>query len=175
MIAHVGGCEFHKGLGLVEKILKKSSFENLEFTYIDYSKTDGLIKEDVWGLTNVYEYGRFEQKNVFDFLSNKNILIVPSRWPESYGLVVREGLLAGCRVITSNQGALFQDIVEGDNGFIFDLENAENSLFSILDFINSNFKSFLKPLEKAYIPRDVKKQVSEFVEIYKEILFKKEM
>ena len=36
---------FHKGLGLVEKILKESSFENLEFTYIDYAKTDDLIKD----------------------------------------------------------------------------------------------------------------------------------
>ena len=174
MLAHMGGCGFHKGLDLVEKILKKSSFENIEFTYIDYSQKDGLIKEDVWGLTKVYKFGRFEQDQVFNFLSNKNILIVPSRWPESYGLVVREGLLSGCRVITSNQGALFQEIKEGENGFIFNLENAKESLFSILDFINTNYQSFLKPVNKTYIPRTVKQQVTEFTEIYKSILFKKE-
>ena len=171
MLAHMGGCEFHKGLDLIEEILKKSSFENLEFTYIDYSQSEDFIKKDVWGLTNVYKYGRFEQSKVFHFLSDKNILIVPSRWPESYGLVVREGLLSGCRVITSNQGALFQDIKEGENGFIFDLEDAKNSLFSILDFINTNYKSFLNPLKNPYIPRTVNKQVEEFTEVYKSILF----
>ena len=90
----------------------------------------------------------------------------------NYGLVVREGLLSGCRVITSNQGALFQEIKEGENGFIFNLENAKESLFSILDFINTNYQSFLKPVNKTYIPRTVKQQVTEFTEIYKSILFK---
>ena len=169
MIAHIGGCEFHKGLDLIKKSLEKSSFKNIEFYYVDYSKDTEFFEEDKWGSTLVVKHGRFEQKNIYDFLSKINILIVPSRWPESYGLVVREALSCGCWVITSNKGDLPTEIINGKNGFVFNLED-KNSLTSILSLINRNYKIYLSKPQNSYSPRLVKKQVEDFVSLYRSIL-----
>lgn len=169
MIAHIGGCEFHKGIDLIKSSFENNTFENIEFCFVDYSKDTGFIEEEKWGSNLVVKYGRFEQKNIYDFLSKINILIVPSRWPESYGLVVREALSCDCWVITSNKGDLPTEIVNGENGFIFDLQD-NNSLISILTLINTNYKSYLSKPQKSYSPRLAKKQVEEFVGIYRSIL-----
>ena len=44
------------------------------------------------------------------------MLVAPSIWPESYGLVTREALSAGLWVIASDIGALAEPLLEGTNG-----------------------------------------------------------
>jgi glycosyltransferase involved in cell wall biosynthesis len=46
------------------------------------------------------------------------VLIAPSIWPESFGLVTREALAAGLWVIASQAGALAEPIEHDVNGFV---------------------------------------------------------
>jgi glycosyltransferase involved in cell wall biosynthesis len=39
-------------------------------------------------------------------LQQHRILVVPSRWPEPFGIVALEGLACGCSVVASDQGGL---------------------------------------------------------------------
>ena len=46
-----------------------------------------------------------------DFYASQDVLIAPSIWPESFGLVTREALSAGLWVIASNAGALAEPLL----------------------------------------------------------------
>ena len=50
-----------------------------------------------------------------------DILAAPSLWPESFGLVTREALLAGVPVIASNRGDVGRHVTPGVDGWIVDV------------------------------------------------------
>lgn len=54
-----------------------------------------------------------------------DVLVVPSRVPESFSLVAREALAAGVPVIAANTGALPEAVTDGVNGFLFDAGDAD--------------------------------------------------
>ena len=45
-----------------------------------------------------------------EFYASQDVLVAPSIWPESFGLVTREALSAGLWVIASNAGALAEPL-----------------------------------------------------------------
>ena len=51
--------------------------------------------------------------------SRTKLLLMPSLWLESFGLVAAEAMLNGIPVLASNRGALPETI--GDAGFLFDI------------------------------------------------------
>ena len=53
------------------------------------------------------------------FYAVSKLLLVPSLWNESFGLVAAEAMLNGIPVLASNRGALPETI--GDAGFLFDI------------------------------------------------------
>ena len=53
------------------------------------------------------------------FYAESKLLVVPSLWNESFGLVAAEAMLNGIPVLASNRGALPETI--GDAGFLFDI------------------------------------------------------
>jgi glycosyltransferase involved in cell wall biosynthesis len=53
-----------------------------------------------------------------EFYAEHDVLIAPSIWPESYGLVTREALSAGLWVVASGIGALADPIEHGVNGHV---------------------------------------------------------
>ena len=54
-----------------------------------------------------------------DFYSISKLMLMPSLWNESFGLVGAEAMLNGIPVLASNRGALPETI--GDAGFLFDI------------------------------------------------------
>ena len=48
------------------------------------------------------------------FYASQDILVAPSIWPESFGLVTREALSAGLWVIASNSGALAEPLLKSE-------------------------------------------------------------
>ena len=52
-----------------------------------------------------------------DFLAQIDVLLVPSTWPETFGLVVVEAMSAGVPVVVSDSGALGE--IAADAGYVF--------------------------------------------------------
>lgn len=98
----------------------KKNKDNITFEDQDYIKNVGLLKRD----------------KLLKYISDKDILVVPSRWKEPFGIVAIEGLASGMVVITSGQGGLGDIIKNKYNGFIFknnDLDNLVNKLDQVMD------------------------------------------
>jgi len=65
-------------------------------------------------------YGPYQPRELPFLLQDVDSLVVPSQWPETFCLVVREALVRGVPVITTRLGALPDAVVEGTNGFLYD-------------------------------------------------------
>lgn len=79
----------------------------------------GYIHENV-----VFE-GPFANWEIDDVFCKIDILVVPSLWYENSPLVIQEAFLAGIPVITSDIGGMDELVVDGKNGFTFEVGNVE--------------------------------------------------
>lgn len=63
--------------------------------------------------------GRIGHDDVGRVLSNLDVLVVPSIWPENSPLVIREAFLAGVPVVASRIGGIPETVTDGLNGLLF--------------------------------------------------------
>ena len=136
-LAHIGGMSRHKGFHLVRNALLMGDFENLELLVIDHAMKDGDQRSETWGTTPVTFRPKLPQQQVAELYANIDVLLAPSLWPESYGLVTREALHAGCWVIASNRGAIGADVVEGETGFVVPVDEGFEALARVLAVIDA--------------------------------------
>lgn len=150
--AHIGGMSAHKGYDILKESVSMSKFNNLEFIIVDHSKDSDYEYEDNWGTSKVTFIGRQAQNDIVGLYSKVDVLVAPSIWPESFGLVTREAAACGCWVIASNLGGIGEDIVEMKTGNIIS-PNCENLTIK-LESINYNYVDYKK------IRLDVKKPLT---------------
>jgi glycosyltransferase involved in cell wall biosynthesis len=60
-----------------------------------------------------------------DFFDGVDVLLIPSQWKESFGLAAREALARGVRVIATASGGVVEDIVDGVNGAVVPIGDAD--------------------------------------------------
>jgi len=54
-------------------------------------------------------------KSLASEINAHKVMVIPSKWPEPFGIVILEGLACGCKVVCSSDGGL----PEASNGFGF--------------------------------------------------------
>jgi glycosyltransferase involved in cell wall biosynthesis len=116
-LGYIGGRTSHKGADLVEAALRRSDFRNLHLLIIDGRVRPGEEIHTQWGGTAVTIRAPLPQKDIASLYGSLDVLLAPSRWPESFGLVAREAAHFGLWVVASELGAIGEEIVEGQNGF----------------------------------------------------------
>lgn len=87
---------------------------------------------------NVKFTGFLNKKEITGFYKNARVLVVPSLWHETFGLVVAEALQCGTPVIVSNYGALSE--VAGPGGLVFEAGNKLSLKNAILNLWNDERK-----------------------------------
>lgn len=114
----VGGMALHKGVAVLHAalLLAKLPSPGLQLTLVDGSLAHGDSYVLSWGGTPVRVVASLPMADMASFYAEHDLLIAPSIWPESYGLVTREALSAGLWVVASDIGALADPIRHGENG-----------------------------------------------------------
>ena len=116
---------------------------------------------------------KFDSADMIEFYRQIDVLIAPSMWPESFGLITREAALAGLWVVASDAGGLAEHIDHGKNGFKYDLANADQ-LRSILIEINDDSQRFKKPVpgddRNTGAINSVDQQMTDLVQHYSDIM-----
>ena len=79
-----------------------------------YRRQEGYELE--WQGTPVHVVPPVPMAEMAAFYAGQDVLLAPSIWPESYGLVTREALSAGLWVVAAEIGALAEPIQHGLNG-----------------------------------------------------------
>ena len=83
------------------------------------------LRAETQGLP-VHFYGSYPHEQVAAILSRHDVLVVPGICEETFSIVTREALLAGLPVVAARRGALPEAIQDGENGLLFEPENAND-------------------------------------------------
>ncbi|WP_084498577.1 HAD-IA family hydrolase [Sphingobium sp. HDIP04] len=167
-LCHVGGLEYHKGAYLVEAALRTNRYDNLHFTVVDLARGMGQDTHAIWGTTPVTITGKMSTEELALFYARMHVLIAPSTWPESYGLVTREAIAHGLWVIAGNRGAV-GDPVRPENGFIVSVSDT-NDLSKALNIIDRHPEKYRCAPAHLLRSRSANDQSQELLYLYKSIL-----
>jgi glycosyltransferase involved in cell wall biosynthesis len=168
-LGHIGGAALHKGYFLMRQALAHGSFDKLDLLVIDHRVPSGEERQEMWGATPVQVMGRMPQDRVGELYGQFDVLLAPSLWPESHGLVSREALHYGKWVVASARGAIGEDVVPGKNGWLIDVGD-RRALPRILTEIQQDPDRFNKPTGLHTKGRTVAQQVAEVMGVYERVL-----
>jgi glycosyltransferase involved in cell wall biosynthesis len=100
-------------------------------------------------------------------------MVVPSLWPESFGLVAREASLLGLWVVASAAGGLSGTVIEGESGHVFapgDSERFQN----ILAELDRDWKKYKQLVAESIISmldiKSVEQNVDATHQMYQKVL-----
>jgi glycosyltransferase involved in cell wall biosynthesis len=116
--AFIGGWSVHKGAGVLLEACRMIKAGNIKLTIVDHALPPGESHDVEWGAIAVRFVAPRPLAEMEDFYRSIDVLIAPSIWPESFGLVTREALTAGVWVIAAESGALAEPVQEGINGSV---------------------------------------------------------
>jgi glycosyltransferase involved in cell wall biosynthesis len=168
-LAHLGGAMRHKGLHLVKYALLSEEFNHLRLTIVDHAQTAGYLCREVWGTTPVDIVGMLPQKDVGELYARIDVLLAPSVWPESYGLVTREALACGCWVVASDRGAVSEYVVDGENGFVVDVDGIDG-LVGALRKIDTDHRRYLESPATPPHLRQASEQADDLAQLYRRMI-----
>ena len=162
-LGHIGGMSAHKGYHIFKEALSSHPFQNLEAIVVDLGAPQGSEVRDMWGTVPVTFIGKTPQEEVDQLYARLDVLVAPSIWPESYGLVTREAAAAGVWVVASNLGGIGEDVLEGLTGNIIqpDLKNLTKTIHQI-----EQLGARIQPAADSLPIRSVNEQVEELRSIY---------
>ena len=168
-LGYAGGICVHKGYYFLKDAILAADLHNSELIAIDLFVTSGSARHETWGSTPVTFIPKLPADKMPHFYSQIDVLVAPSVWAESFGLITREAVLAGVWVVASNKGGLAEDINQGINGDIFSTDSVDE-LVSILKKIDDkpNYYQQQQSTEATHI-RTINEQVSELESIYEAI------
>ena len=147
-IIFIGRLVEEKGAHLfleASKILSQK-YKNWNFTligspYLGSNKIETNYSRKIFSIVkqlgpNVKLTGYLPHNEAQKIVEKAAIMVVPSIWPEPFGLVVAEGMMYGCAIITSQNGGI-PEIIE-DKGIVLDKLNSNAILNAIELLINNN-------------------------------------
>jgi len=121
-----------RGLVHLLKVFKNLNLENVELNVCSSTKIYGKKFDDTLGKKyenlfnecksskNVNYIGFLENKKTIDLLKAMHIFTHPSIWPETSCIAAIEAMAAGCEVLTTNLGALYETCSPFANFVSFD-------------------------------------------------------
>ena len=118
----------------------------------------------MWGTVPVTFIGKTPQEEIDQLYARMDVLVAPSIWPESYGLVTREAAAAGVWVVASDIGAIGEDVIDGKTGNIVTPTTAQ----LVKAFASIDQSQFEAVTERKTL-RTVNDQVLELTQHYREI------
>ena len=109
-----------RGLVHLLKVFKSLNLEKVELNICSSTKIYGKKFDDKLGKTyknifneckntkNVNYFGFVDNKKVIELLKKMHIFTYPSIWPETSCIAAIESMAAGCEVVVTNLGALYE-------------------------------------------------------------------
>ena len=144
-----------RGLIHLLKVFKRLNLQNTELnicssTIIYGKKFDSIlgkkyenIFEECKNTKNVNYLGFVENNKIIELLKNMHIYSFPSIWPETSCISAIEAMAAGCEIVTSNLGALYETCTPFATfvGFDSNFDNFEKKYQKVLENSVKNFWS----------------------------------
>ena len=107
-IAFLGRLVSDKGAAILLQAMPYLNNKDCSVTIIgDGPERNNLMLQiEQYKLKNIYFIGVKKGQDLVEELNKYKVLVVPSTWPEPFGIVVLEAMACGCLVVASNNGGL---------------------------------------------------------------------
>jgi glycosyltransferase involved in cell wall biosynthesis len=136
-VAYLGAFTFEKGadmfLDLMRDIKDADLFPKVSFSIIGelgYNIPDDLLQSNGLKVTGAY---RPDELNTILNREGIDIVLLLSRWPETYSYTLSEAIASGIPVIASDLGALRERIARYTVGYLVPAENPVPRTLSVID------------------------------------------
>lgn len=157
-------------------ILKKHHKLTPKLTIVGFGEDEPKLRQQVAdsGLSETIRFvGQKTGENLAQELNQHQIIVVPSRWAEPFGIVALEGMACGCVPIVSEQGGLPDAI--GKCGLTFENNNAQKLAEAIRKLLTQtdllkNFSGKTQEHIKNYSPENIAKQ---YLRVFEKTIAKK--
>ena len=176
--AFVGGNADHKGYGYIKHIFENLERTEYELVIVDINRKlgyDSMFDSDwnIKGTLSIVDGYSNTQEGLDSFFADIDVLLFPSQCKESFGLTVREALVRDVWVLSTNAGGVEEDIIEGENGNIIDMQDS-NAFKHAIEHTIDTFtpEQSYENTHKNEI-RTYDTQAKELMAYYQEILDKK--
>lgn len=129
VLGYFGGRDIIKGYFFLKKCLESfgPDADNFKIVFIDTAKrngSDGIIKNDTWPVETEIE-GYTPHDRMYTIYRKIDVLLFPSEWKESFGLMVREAIYNDVFVVCSDCGGPREAVVNNENGLIFPMDDSD--------------------------------------------------
>lgn len=119
---YIGTLLPHKGVDILISALRQVAAPNMRLSIYGYGRPDDPYQEVLRRLAGrdrrICFMGGYDNQQLPVILANEDVLVIPSRWKETYSLVAREAMLARKPIIASEVGALPEVVQAGQNGVL---------------------------------------------------------
>lgn len=116
-ILFAGRLETYKGIDLF--LQTAEAFPKVDFYVAGTGPLEAAVKDVERYSDNLHYLGFVSGSELWKKMGHSQMVVVPSRWAEPYGLVAVESMACGTPVLVSDVGGLPEKIKDGVNGLIF--------------------------------------------------------
>ena len=116
---------------------------NKQFASEPFLKRIEAIMAEAPQNVRITETGGYARENVFELMSAIDWMVMPSVWPETFGLVISEAWDARRPILGSRAGGISSRLVDGVNGLTF-APGAAGQLASLIEQTAGNTKLWNK-------------------------------
>jgi glycosyltransferase involved in cell wall biosynthesis len=131
MVPAKGWIDAIKAVEIASKLLKKDMTIHLAGNGPQVDMCRSIAR----GNSKVICHGSLDSNGIQNLLQNSDALVVPSRWPEPFGLVGLEAMGQGVPVVSYRTGGIDEWLVHGFNGLFADEAFSPKSLGKVLSEI----------------------------------------
>lgn len=171
IIGFVGSLNKRKGIDILLEACSYIKNRNIKIILVGDGDVDWvrslITKFELNSITSIYKF-QDPQK----FYSIFDIFVLPSR-QEGFPLVPLEAMMMGVPTIRSNVEGAYDQIINGENGFIFENENSEELSEYIVKLINNKLlrkKMSERANKKAIELFSEKVMMDNLIDLYKECI-----
>ena len=140
---------------------------------------DGFNKQNLLNLTNSLQLdkhikfvGWVNNKNLDEYYEKASIVVVPSTWPENFGVVALEAMITGRPVIASRIGGLPEFIDDGLNGYLIEPQNSEQIAEKAIKLFSDEalLKQFGENAHKKAETFSIERYTDNMIKVYEDVL-----
>ena len=160
-----------KGISHMLEAFEKLEYDDCELSICGTGIMQDFVEEKAKANPKIKYCGMLNNNELAEKYKECDVLIVPSDWPEPFGLVVIEGCRYGMTVIATKNGGIPEIISQTNGGELYQAGNVDELIQKMTYFTDR--KVYGKYLDSVTDNLDIysfDKQLSNFEEIYSNIM-----
>lgn len=124
-VLYVGRIEDYKGVYDLLDVAER--LRDIPFTVIGHGNGFDKLNERIarQGASNVTVLGKLPREDILAHLRRHRVMLVPSRWNETFGLTAVEAMAAGLPVVVTRMGGLPEVVEDGVSGFVVEMGDVD--------------------------------------------------